>query len=734
MFFINIAHHNFSYPSCLIKKRRGAMARPLKWILGIIGGIIILVIITVIIMVSSYDFNNLKPVISKAVHDATGRELTIEKDIDLDIGLTPSLVLSGVSFQNAEWGTRKDMLKVGRFELKVSLMPLLKGNVEVHRFILKDFDVLIETDKKGKGNYQFDTEKKAKVEEKKPDAESATGAAPPVFAVNELEIENGLITYRDGKSGKTQTLTITNLTTGIKGFDNPLTIALRGKYNNDPFKVSGTLGSIKGLKDTDTPWPLDLSIDAFGANAVLKGSIKDPAEQKGINMDFDVKINDWAGLSKLAETEIPVKEPFSISGNITDRASKNYNLSGLKIALGKNQINGSLDMNLSGKVPNIDAALSSKELDLTPFMNKGKAPEKPAEVSEKRDEKAKGIFSEEPLNLDSLKTINGKFKISIDKLVISEMELNALSIDAAMNNGSISLKPLKMSLGGGNISVNMGLGSKGNEAALSAIVNVTGLELAGVLEKMGIKDKVEGLVDADIDIKGSGNSIASIMGGLNGYSIVAVSNGVVSNKYINMLGSDFSKGVMRLLNPGSESKDYTTIKCLVNRFDVRNGIAEGTVLVADTELMSVEGEGDINLKTEVMNISLIPSAKKSVAGYKLNLDELAQPFKLGGTLLKPSLAIDKGKTALSIGKLIGKDGLKGLLKKQTATDETASDVDICASALEAARTGVKQTVKKEAAQEAATGEETQPEPVTTEKLIQDAVKDPKKALKNLFGR
>jgi uncharacterized protein involved in outer membrane biogenesis len=710
------------------------MARPLKWTLGVIGGIILLVIIAVIVIISSYDFNNLKPVISKAVHDATGRELVIGSDINLGIGLTPSLVLSDVRFQNAEWGTRKDMVNVGRFELKVSLMPLLKGNVEVHRFILKDFDVLIETDKTGKGNYQFDTDKKAKTEEKKPDTESDVGAAPPAFAVNELEIKNGVITYRDGKTGKTQNLTITNLTTGIKGFENPLTIDLSGKYNNESFKVSGTLGSIKGLNDPETQWPLDLSINAFGAVAGIKGSIKNPAEQKGINIDFNVKIDDWSGLSKLAETEIPLKDAFGISGNITDRASKNYNLSGLKITLGKNQINGSLGMNLSGKVPYIDAVLSSKELDLNSFMNKDKAPDKPAEPSVKTDENTERLFSDEPLNLDSLKAVNGKFKINIDKLVLSEMVLNALSVDSTMNNGSLSLKPLKMNMGGGNIGVNLDLASKTNDTDLSAVINVKGLELAGVLENMGLKDKVEGLVDADVDIKGRGTSIAAIMGGLNGYSTVAVSHGVVSNKYVNMLGSDFSKGVMRLLNPGAESKDYTAIKCLVTRFDARDGIADGTVLTVDTELISVEGEGNINLKTEVMGISLIPTAKKSVAGYNLNLGEIAQPFKLGGTLLNPSLVIDKGKAALSIGKVIGKDGLKGLLKK-SSPETASSDVDICALALEAARTGVKQVIGKEAALEAAASEETQPaEPVTTEKLIEDAVKDPKKALKNLFGR
>jgi AsmA family protein len=707
------------------------MARLLKWIFGIAGGVIILLIITVVVILSRYDFNDLKPVISKAVYDATGRELTIEKDIDLKIGLSPSLVLSDIKFQNASWGEKKEMVKIGRLEVKVLLIPLLKGNLEVTRFRLENSDIIIETNKYGKANYKFDAPEKSQVDKKTPDVTAGGEAKLPAFAVNELEILNSTLTYRDGKSEKTQVITIKNLSTGIKGFDFPLTLDLSGQYNEVPFTVSGTLGSINGLKDSDVPWPLDLTVKAFDASVGLKGSIKNPVEQKGINIDFNVKIDDWAGLSKLLEKEIPIKEALSVSGNIIDLASKNYKIGGLKIAIGKNQIDGSVGMNLAGSVPYIDAAISSKELDLTPFMNKGKAPDKPAESSKKSDEKMQRIFSDEPLNLDSLKTVDGKFKISIDKLVLSEMVLNTFSVNSAISNGSLALAPLKMNIGGGDISINMHLGSKPNGVDLSAVVNVKGLELSGVLEKMGIKDKVEGLVDADIDIKGSGNSIASIMGGLNGYSTVAVSNGVVSNKYINMLGSDFSKGIMRLLNPAAESKDYTTIKCLVNRFDARDGIADGTVLVADTELMSVEGQGDINLKTEAMGISLIPTAKKSVAGYKLNLGELAQPFKLGGTLLKPSLVIDKQKAVVSIGKVIGKDGLKGLIKK-SSPDETTSDVDICASALEAAKTGVKQTVKKETAPE--TSQEKETEPVTTEKLIEDAVKDPGKTLKSLFGR
>ncbi|NLA75533.1 MAG: hypothetical protein GX846_08725 [Deltaproteobacteria bacterium] len=151
-------------------------------------------------------------------------------------------------------------------------------------------------------------------------------------------------------------------------------------------------------------------------------------------------------------------------------------------------------------------------------------------------------------------------------------------------------------------------------------------------------------------------------------------------------------------------------------------------------MMSVAGSGTVNLKNETLNLSLDPSTKGGVAGYNLSIGELAQPFKLGGTLANPSLVLDKQKTAASIGKAIGKDGLKGLLRKESSETASAdSEVDLCASALQAAKTGVKQAVKPGISPDAAAGDEKQ-QPVTTEKLIEDAIKDPKKALKNLFGK
>jgi uncharacterized protein involved in outer membrane biogenesis len=91
--------------------------RWVKWIMGIAAVLIIILIVAGYVILSSYDFNKLKPQIARAARDATGRELTLGGDIDLDIGFAPALVVEDVSFQNAPWGSRPEMAKIGRFEV-----------------------------------------------------------------------------------------------------------------------------------------------------------------------------------------------------------------------------------------------------------------------------------------------------------------------------------------------------------------------------------------------------------------------------------------------------------------------------------------------------------------------------------------------------------------------------------------------------------------------------------------
>jgi hypothetical protein len=86
-----------------------------KWIIGGFCAFIVVLVVAAYVIVSTYNYNSLKPEIARAVKDETGRELTLGGNISLKIGFTPALVVQDVSFQNASWGSQPNLARIKRF-------------------------------------------------------------------------------------------------------------------------------------------------------------------------------------------------------------------------------------------------------------------------------------------------------------------------------------------------------------------------------------------------------------------------------------------------------------------------------------------------------------------------------------------------------------------------------------------------------------------------------------------
>ncbi|MDB9823110.1 AsmA family protein [Deltaproteobacteria bacterium] len=705
------------------------MGRVLKWAAGIVAGLIIILLIAVYFILSSYDFNDLKPQIAKAALEATGRELTIGGDIDLEIGLTPTLVLTDIKFQNAPWGTRPEMVKLKRFEVQVAILPLLRGNIEIRRFIVVEPDILIETDESGKLNVVFEMPEKApKQETIEQPAEDITTTLPSL-TFNKLEIEKGKIAYRDGKSGKTSNVNLNRFSANTTGMDSPMNFSLNGDFDDALFDLNGILGPVTALIDPEKVWPLKITANAFSATINLDGSIKDALAQSGIDMGFIVQVQDWTELSEFIGQPIPIKESLEIGGRAGDTGPKAYKLSDLKISVGSNSLEGFLGISLAEEIPYLDVTLSSESLDLRPFLS-GNGGKKTSEAKQdKSEEKSKKLFPDDPLPLDALKQINGTFKTRIGKIILPQLVLENLAVDTIIKEGQLDVEPLQATIGKGSLNGSVSLKSKVNSAYMALVLKIENFGLGDMLKDLGITDLLEGDIDVDVNLAGEGASVASIMAGLNGHESVIMSQGRVNNKYIDLLGGDISTSLFRLVNPVTEKKDYTEIRCLVNRFDIKKGIADSTVLLVDTSSMSVVGEGKIDLKTEKLDIALKPFPKEGIAGFSLSLGELAKPFKLSGTLAKPSLGIDPGQAAILLGKAIGGAAVFGTVGLASALVGKSQDEDVgdpCLSAIEIARTGVVPSKSEKSVEKGS-------EPKTQDK-IKGVIEGVGKSLKGLFGR
>ena len=92
-----------------------------KWI-KIFGGLVVVLVGVVVsgaAILSSMDFDEYKGLIAEQAKSATGRDLQIAGDLNLEISLNPAIAVDGVTFANADWGSKPAMLTVERFPQKL---------------------------------------------------------------------------------------------------------------------------------------------------------------------------------------------------------------------------------------------------------------------------------------------------------------------------------------------------------------------------------------------------------------------------------------------------------------------------------------------------------------------------------------------------------------------------------------------------------------------------------------
>jgi len=629
-------------------------------VIKILAGLFIVAIIGVAIVISTFDANQYKGEITQAVEDATGRKLDIGGDIGFKISLIPTVVIEDVKFANASWGSKPDMLSLDKFEVQVSLMPLLSGNVQVNRVILLAPEILLETDKKGVGNWVLDS----KQTEEKATAPSESSTPLPAIVVNEVHIENARITYKDGVTGKETKVVIENIKTKSESFNDPLSLLVKIAYNEIPIKIEGSLGSVNQLMANEK-YPVDLEIDVSDAKISLRGLVAKPMEGKGLDMEINFNVESLAKLSKLAGNELPELGPISFTGKLSD-SDGSYSIKSLKLQVGKTDLSGDLTANLAGKRPALSANLDSNSIDLVELSG-GK------ELA-KKEAKKERVFSSNPLPLEGLKSADANVTINARQIKTSSLILNKTRIVLTLKNGNLSIKPLSTLVAGGTMNANIGLNASGKTAVLVTDINIKGLE-PSQLEYF--KGKITGSkTDVTIKVKGSGNSVSQIMAGLNGNLLVKIGKGELKDSKSKAAGAD----LFSLLNPTAKTREGTLIECGVINFKIKDGIAtsdKGIAIAANT--MNVIGSGTIDLKTEKLDIGITPQAREGVG---ISVGQLAGLVRLGGTLANPKPAVDTKealKAGLSAGAAVATGGLSILA--QGLLDRGTADENPCATAL-----------------------------------------------------
>jgi hypothetical protein len=623
------------------------------------------------------DFNRLKPFLAKFIKQETGRELEIRGAVDFKIGLRPSLVMEDLLFQNAPWASRAEMVRIQRLEVKIKLLPLLNKDIRMTRLVLTEPELFLETDKTGKWNFEFERAEA-------PSLKSPTSQDIPFprMAFDQVQIEKGRVSYRDGRRGTLHDLSIDRFTARSEGVESPVVLDFAGAYRGKPLELKGTVGSLLRLKEPGKEgYPVDLVAKAAGAQLSVEGTVRDILRLKGLALKTVAEVQSTSQVAAFLGEIFPLElGPLRVSATLSDGEEHRYSLSGLTVTSQAGDLGGALTVNLGESRPRLSGSVTCRTLNVSSFFNGGKTKAPKADAGARSGK----VFPNDPLPLDLLKAMDVSLQFRADQMHLPHLPLANLSLEASLNDGRLDLRPIKAKAAGGEAEGVLEVLPQGRVAVVKAVIKITQMDLQTLLPEW----KAEGKVDADLDLLGRGTSIAGLMAGLSGRTVAVMGRGRVDNKAIQILGGDLARGMFQLLSPSSRAVNRVEINCAVSGFDVKEGTAKVTALVVDTPDMSVIGEGQVNLGDETLDLALRPYPKGNAAGLNMSLAELAKTFKLGGTLASPSLEMDAEQTIFTALKaaggvvLFGPAGLLAALAGQSSGEENP-----CLSALESARKG-----------------------------------------------
>ena len=691
---------------------------------------LVVVIVALVAVVATMDLGRFKGYAEEAAMNATGRKLSIDGELHLSLFPAPTLSAEKVRFANAPWGSAPDMVKVEKVEARVALIPLLSQDIVVQRLVLQAPEILLETDKAGKGNWEFVAPAPAPAPTTQTGTPAAPGqgATPTIPVLNDITIEKGRLVSKDGKTGKANTLALEKLNVKGAGSGVPLRVELSGAYDDKKFDVTGTLGSLADLSG-QKPWPVDVTAKAGGATATVKGTIAKPMEAKGVDLAITAEGKDLEELGKAAGAALPALGAYKLAAHVSGPGSEGWSIKDLNLVLGKTTLSGTVAIDPDKTPLKVVAKLETPELDLAALS--GGTAAKPADNTRSAPATAGAgrtpgsaprndgrIFPAAPLPLGALKSVDADVTVNAKRIVQDKLALTDASLHAVIAHGKLTVQPLKAVIAGGALDAKATVDASAATPEVAIEASGKDIDLNTLLTQLGSPGLVEAAKGAlHANLKGRGKSVREIMASLDGSLALGTGAGRVGPKALDGLGADIAK--LLAFNVGvAQQQSVTQLNCVAVPFTVQAGIAKSDAILIDTGRVTVKGGGTANLRDEKLDLLFTPSAKEGGL-----MSYAAVPIHVTGTFASPNVAPDTAGAVKNVAGAAAGVAVAGPFALLAPLFSSGSERNPCITGA-AAKTGTP------AAQPATQ----QQQPQKPQDQLRGKVEDVGKTIRGLFGR
>ena len=601
------------------------LPRSLKWI----AGALLAPVVLAAVLIAIFGWNWLRGPIERMTTERTGRALAINGDLTVTLGWpSPHIRAAAVSFANPSWAREKHLVVADAIDVTLHLPQLLARNVVLPEVRLERPVVFLEQASDGRRNWLLDLEQKD---------EAAR------VRIDRLTLDQGRLGY-DDVAQKTS-IRAELSTVGAEPAAAGVSFSAQGQYKGRALKASGKGGPVLGLRDEDTPYPLQTEFSVGHTAVKAAGTITSLLKFSAVDMRLALRGDSLAQLFPLLGIAFPETRAYATAGHLLHQANS-WRYEKFSGRIGGSDIAGSLQVDTGGERPAMKADLVSKVLDIAdlgpligarPGAVQAAKQAAPAPVPTAAPTPVLArVLPDLPFKTDRWDSVDAEVTLKAKTFRhAKELPLEDLVTHLSLRDSVLTLDPLDFGVAGGQLNAVISLDGRSDPIQAQARIKARKVQLAELFPTSELGKASIGQLTGDFDLRGKGSSVRQMLASSAGKIDLVVAGGKISKLMMEKAGLH----LWEILELSLTGDRLVTLRCAVADFDVKQGNMRANALIFDTEVTTIVGTGSIDLGEEKLDLTLNQETKYT------SPVALRSPIFLRGSFARPTLAVDQGRVA-----------------------------------------------------------------------------------------
>ena len=641
------------------------MTRTSKALTAVLGTLLLLIVVAIII-IATFDWNRLKPTINEKVSTELNRPFAIRGDLGVvwerqkqETGWRSWVPWPHVHAEDVVLGNPPDipeitMVHLPRVEATLAPLALLTKTVYLPwvKFEKPDARLIRLSEKTNNWTFNLAGSDEPKDKDAPPSAWS--------FRLDNILFDQGRVAVDDkvskadveilidplGKPLPFSEVTGSDKEKNAKVGDYVFGLKAKGRYNGQQVTGTGKIGGMLALRSEGTPFPVQADFRSGNTRVAFSGTVSDPMKMGGVDLKLKFAGNSLGELYDLTGVLLPDTPPFETDGRLVAKIdaekSSVYDYRGFNGRIGDSDIHGSLTYTTGKPRPKLEGDLESRQLrlaDLGPLIgvDSGKGAEKSKQSEEKKGEKtnqpAGKVLPYDRFETDKWDTMDADVRFKGRRIEHgSSLPISDLSTHIILKNADLRLQPLKFGLAGGTISSNIHLEGDKKPMQGRADIQARRLKLKELMPDVELMQKTIGEMNGDADFRGTGNSIAALLGTSNGNLKLLMNDGVVSRNLMEILGLNVGNFIVGQIF----GDDEVRVNCAAANLNLVNGVARPQIFAFDTENAIINVTGTASFASEQLDLTINPESKG------VRIVTLRSPLYVRGSFKDPQAGVKAG--------------------------------------------------------------------------------------------